>query len=163
MLAVYLFVLVILFSAGHIAYKRTWHDRHASLEIFLSYVLFFYMGVMCLLAAFAHVFLGPETAQEIGWQPGSPFQYEIGMANLSYGVLGILTYWMRGRFWDAACLGWSVLLLGCFVGHLRDYYVNGNTAPLNIGPYIWFYDLLLPLFVLALLSYLKLNKTERIQ
>lgn len=143
------FIIAILFALGKLFYTKEW-DR--SSEIFLAYILFFNMGITGLLAAYAHIFMGPEIAKEIGWQPGSPFQFEMGMANLSYGVLGILAYWIRGRFWEAACIGWSILLLGCFVGHLIDYYVHGNNAPLNIGYYIWFYDLFLPILVLILLS-----------
>lgn len=71
-------------------------------ETFLSYILFFNMGLMGLLGAYAHVFMGPETAKSIGWEPGSPFQYEIGMANLAFCTLGILSYWFRGSFWEAS-------------------------------------------------------------
>jgi hypothetical protein len=113
------------------------------------------MGFMSILAAFAHIFMGPETAAQIGWEAGSPFQFEMGVANLSYGVLGVMAFWIRGRFWDAAIIGWSILLLGCFVGHVIDYLVTGNNAPLNIGPYIWAYDLILPLFLLVTLSYIR--------
>jgi len=106
---------------------------------------------MGLLAAYAHVFMGPETAQRIGWEPGSPFQFEIGMANLSYGVLGVLSFWAGLRFKAATVIGWSILLLGCFVGHLLNYYETGNTAPYNLGVFLWFNDLFLPILALALL------------
>lgn len=152
MLSLALFILALIFSLGQLAYKHQW-DKATVADTVLAFILFFNMGVLSLLAAYAHVFLGPETAREIGWQPGSPFQFEIGMANLSYGILGILAFWIRGRFWEAACIGWSVLLLGCFVGHIIDYYTHHNTAPWNIGFYIWLTDLFLPLFILSLLGY----------
>jgi hypothetical protein len=155
MVSIVLFICAVIITIWHLTYKKEWYYPK-SIEVFLSYILLFNMGLMGLLAAYAHVFLGPETARSIGWQPGSPFQYEIGMANLSYGVLGILAFWIRGgRFWDACIIGWVVLFLGCFVGHVIDYYENHNTAPYNIGPYIWFYDLFLPLLVLALLLSLR--------
>lgn len=154
MLSVYLFVLALVFTFGTVAYKKEWNLPKFA-EIFLGYVLFINVGVMGFLAAYAHVFMGPQTALLIGWKPGSPFQFEMGMANLSYGVLGILSICIRGRFWDAVAIGWSVLLLGCFVGHLISYYIFHNTAPYNIGVFLWFNDLFLPLLVLATLIYLR--------
>lgn len=154
MISILLFICALVFAACHVVYKK---ERRYSINIetFLSYILFFNMGLMGFLAAYAHVFMGPETAKTIGWEPGSPFQFEMGMANLAFGVLGILSFWFRGSFWDAAIIGWSVLFLGCFVGHLMNYYIENNTAPYNIGPYIWFNDLLLPILVLMLLYRLK--------
>ncbi|MBA3958207.1 MAG: hypothetical protein H0X51_07430 [Parachlamydiaceae bacterium] len=150
MISVFFVVLAALCAALEMTFKKAWNsDRRA--EFFLSYLLLFNLGVMGLIAAYMHVFMGPETARQIGWLPGSPFQFEMGMANLAFGVLGILSYWIRGRFWDATVIGWNILFIGCFVGHLRDYIVNNNTAPWNIGIFIWFSDLFVPLLALVLL------------
>ena len=159
MLSFFLFVVAVILTLGHLTLKREWNWQKST-EVLLSYVLLFNMGVMSVLAAYAHVFMGPETAKNIGWAPGSPFQFEIGMANLSYGVLGVLAFWIRGRFWEAAIIGWSVLLLGCFVGHIHDYVVHANTAPFNIGVYVWFNDLFLPLLMLATLGHLRCRLTR---
>lgn len=155
MLSVVLFVIAVVCTFATLAYKRDWRLPQ-SVEVFLGYVFLFCVGIMSLLAAYAHVFMGPETAQSIGWPSGSPFQFEIGMANLSYGVLGVLAFWIRGRFWDACAIGWSVFVLGCFYGHLVQYYQFHDVAPYNIGYPIWFYDLALPIVVLTALSYLHL-------
>lgn len=154
-----LFVIAIVFTIAHLVYKKNWSCPHR-VEVFLGYLLLFSMGIMSLLAAYAHVFMGPETAKMIGWESGSPFQFEMGMANLSYGVLGVLAFWIRGRFWDASIIGWSILLLGCFVGHVMNYYAYHNMALYNIGPAIWFYDLFLPLMMLAMLCYLRVIKKQ---
>lgn len=152
-----LFACSVLFTLCHVIYKKGWH-LHKVVRIFLSYFLFFNVGVMGLLAAYAHVFMGPETAALIGWEPGSPFQFEMGMANLSYGVIGMMAFWIRDRFWDACIIGWSVLLLGCFTGHVLNYYATQNAAPYNMGPPIWFNDLFLPLLALSLLFYLRSSR-----
>lgn len=154
MISIILFILAIVFATGHLTYKKEWQYPR-NIEVFLSYILLFNMGIMGLLAAYAHVFMGPETAKSIGWPPGSPFQFEIGMANLAFGVLGVLSFWFRGSFWNAAIIGWCVLFFGCFIGHVINYYTENNVAPYNIGPYIWFYDLLLPILVLTLLYRLR--------
>jgi len=145
MLSVGLFILALVFSSVH-AYKSK--DRYS--ELLLRYILFFNMGLMGLLATYAHVWMGPATAAKIGWQAGSPFQFEIGMANLSYGVLGIFAFYKSRDFATAAIIGWSILLLGCFVGHLINYYETANAAPYNIGVYVWFNDLMLPILALGL-------------
>lgn len=159
MLAGFLFVMAIILTWGHLAYNKEteWHTR---VDTFLGYILLLNMGVMGILAAYAHLFMGAETAKMIGWEAGSPFQFEIGMANLSYGVLGVLAFWRRGRFWEAACIGWCVFLLGCFVGHLIQYYAHHDTAPWNIGFFIWFNDLILPILVLCLLAFLETRKRQ---
>ena len=104
-----------------------------------------------LLATYAHTGMAAETARKIGWEPGSPFQFEVAMANLSYAVLGFMAVWRGGRFTEATVIGWSVLLFGCFIGHMVNWYTTGNTAPYNIGIFVWFNDLILPVLALILL------------
>lgn len=149
-----LFAFTIICSAGTLFYKKknTWHDRA---ECFLGFLLLYNLGVMGLLAAYAHVFMPDQTAALIGWKGGSPFQYEIGMANLSFGILGILAFWQRGKFWDATIIGWNVLFLGCMVGHILNYYHHHNDAPYNIGPGIWLGDVVFPLLALSLLVFIR--------
>ncbi|MFA6916137.1 MAG: DUF6790 family protein [Parachlamydiales bacterium] len=157
MVNVILFILAVAFTICRLTLKKEWYSPKSE-ETFLSYLLFFNVGLMGVLGAYAHVFLADEIARSIGWAPGSPFQFEMAMANLAFGVLGILSYWIRGRFWDATIIGWSVLFVGCFVGHVMEYYTKNNTAPYNIGPYIWFYDLILPILVIALLYRIRFAK-----
>ena len=56
---------------------------------YLLYLLFFYVGLMGVLTAYAHVFRPVETSASIGWST-SPYEYEVGMADLTVGVLGVL-------------------------------------------------------------------------
>ncbi len=121
-------------------------------EVILLYLFIFYVGVGGIIGALAHVFWGPETARGIGWQPGSPFQFEIGMANLAFGVLGILCIWQRGAFWTATGIGFAVLLLGCAYGHVYEMVVHHDYAPYNAGAGIFFNDAVIPLIILVLLG-----------
>ncbi|MCB1149851.1 MAG: hypothetical protein KDK48_06765 [Chlamydiia bacterium] len=154
MLALYLFGLAVLFTLVHYAWKRG-----SFAETFLAYLLFFNVGLMGLLAGYAHIFMGPEIAEQIGWAPGSPFQFEMGIANISYGVLGVLSFWRRGKFWEATVIGYSILLLGAMVGHIIEW-TKGDSAPLNIGPAIWLWDFVLPLLLLGLLFYWRKGKLK---
>jgi hypothetical protein len=35
----------------------------------------------------------------IGWPPGNPFQFEVGVHDGAWGVLGFLCIWIGGLFW----------------------------------------------------------------
>lgn len=74
------------------------------------------MGV---LTAYAHVFRPLETSASIGWST-SPYEYEVGMADFTVGVLGLLCLKFRGNFWLATAIANAVWLLGDAVGHIRQ-------------------------------------------
>ena len=119
-------------------------------EVVLLYLLVIFTGVGGLLGFLGHTFKAQEIAVKIGWQP-SPFQFEVAVANLAFGVLGILCLWQRQGFWTATGIGYAVFLLGCAYGHLRDMIGQGNFAPYNVGPVLWVNDLAIPLAILILL------------
>src|SRR5690242_11642089 len=93
------FVLLAVVGASiHIAFSSDRRIRRAVIaETYLIYFLFIYVGLMGLLTAYAHVFRPVQTSATIGWQP-SPYEYEVGMADLTVGVLGVLCLWFRGNF-----------------------------------------------------------------
>ena len=119
-------------------------------EVLLLYLLFIFIGLGGVVGFAGHTFKAREIALEIGWQP-SPFQFEVAMANLAFGVLGILCLWLRREFWTATGIGAAVLLLGCAYGHLRDMILHGNYAPYNVGPVFWLNDTAIPIVILILL------------
>lgn len=137
--------------AIHLAMDRRPRTAARVVEIVLLYLLVIFVGVGGILGAFAHIFMADQTALSIGWQPGSPFQFEVAMANLAFGVLGILCIWKRGGFWTATGIGIAVFYLGAAYGHIRDMIVNGNYAPDNAGPVLWLNDIAVPIVILALL------------
>lgn len=158
MISIFFFFLAVVCTIVTTLYHGK-KSHYVIAERLLGFILLFNLGIMSLLAAYMHVFMGPETAAMIGWEGGSPFQFEMGMANLAFGVLGVTAFWVRERFWVATIIGWSILFVGCFVGHVRDYYVNHNVAPYNIGLAIWMSDLFLPLFALVLLGMIRSKKS----
>jgi hypothetical protein len=120
------------------------------IEIALLYLLVIGGGVSGMVAFIGHAFYADATARSIGWQPGSPFQFEIAIANLSYGVLGLMCIRVRGPFWLATGLAISILLLGCNYGHLYQAIVNNNYSPDNYGA-INVFEIVWPAAVLILL------------
>lgn len=155
-IAILLFALSIVLFLAECRHKKI-TIRLQSLDIFLGYFLFLYVGFTSLISGFSHLIWPDQVAQMIGWEP-SPFQFEVGMANLAFGVLGVLAYWIRGRFWEATLFSWSIFLLGDFLGHVIQYFSACDEAIYNFGFYIWFNDLLMPIFALGVLALFRFRK-----
>jgi Family of unknown function (DUF6790) len=130
MIPVFLFCIALVLSLVHVWIKKQ-TDSSTTASIFLSYIVLFNVGMMGLLAFYAHVFMAQATAEKIGWMPGSPFQFEVAMANLSYGVLDVLAFFIRKSFMTATVMGYCILLVGAFVGYLIQY-SHGDTQGLLI-------------------------------
>jgi hypothetical protein len=80
----------------------------------------------------------------------SPFQFEVGMADLAIGVTACIAFWRDLNFKAAAVSVASIFLFGDAIGHVRQMLVAGNFAPGNAG--VPFYiDVICPLFAIALL------------
>src|SRR5271154_6371825 len=126
-------------------------SAHAIAATYLIYFLFFYVGVMGVFTACAHVFRPMQTSASIGWAT-SPYEYEVGMADLTVGVLGILCLWLRGNFWLATAIANAVWLLGDAVGHLRQIMLTNNHAANNSGVFL-VVEFTMPVLILILALY----------
>ena len=79
----------------------------------------------------AHVFISDEIAESIGWSTGSPFQLEVGFANLAIGVLGAIAAERRDGFREATVIAITVFSFGATYVHVLDILETGNLAPGN--------------------------------
>jgi hypothetical protein len=79
----------------------------------------------------AHVFISDEVAESIGWEAGSPFQLEVGFANLAIGLLGAIAAERRDGFREATVIAATVFAVGATFVHVRDILDSGNLAPGN--------------------------------
>jgi hypothetical protein len=79
----------------------------------------------------AHVFISDEIAESVGWQAGSPFQLEVGFANLAIGILGAVAAERRDGFREATVIAVTVFSLGATYVHVLDIRETGNLAPGN--------------------------------
>ena len=143
-LAVALLAIVI-----HIAFMKQ-RSAEKLIEVCLLYLLVIAVGAGALIAGFMHIFNGPAVAKMIGWAAGSPFQYEVGVADVAFGTVAVLCLFFRGSYWLAAIIANSVFLIGCMIGHIHSMAASGNLAAYNIGPNIIISDLILPLVLIAL-------------
>jgi len=116
----------------------------------LRNALVFLVGVPGIVGASGHIFAADQVAESIGWPKGNPFQFEVGMANLAFGVLGIMCSWITGDFWTATVVGFSVFLWGDAIGHVRQMVQEKNFNPGNAGVVFWL-DILIPAVLYVLL------------
>lgn len=106
--------------------------RGRAVRLLLVYALVLDVGVIGLLQGFiVHVFFADMAAELIGWPAGSPFQFEVGVHDGAWGILGFLCIWIGGGFRLATGLGWSLFMLGATFGHIRQMVLEGNYAPYN--------------------------------
>ena len=99
-----------------------------------------------------HVFFPDQTAEPIGWADRSPFQFEVGLYDGAWGVLGFLASGSAALFWLATGLGWSFFMLGAAYGHIRETVIRGDYAPYNF--FTMFSDGFIGIWILVLLTLL---------
>ncbi len=145
-------LLAVVAASVHLAISARRRSSAAAIaETYLLYLLVIYVGVMGVLTAYAHVFRSAQTSASIGWAP-SPYEYEVGMADLTVGALGILCLWFRGGFWLATAIANAFWLLGDAFGHIRQLVLYNNHAPNNSGVFLYA-EIVTPLFILWLTLY----------
>jgi len=151
-----LFALVAFVAASiHVAISAKRRSGTAAIVgTYLIYLLFIYVGLMGLFTAYFHVFEPNRASASIGWSP-SPFEYEVGMADLTMGVLGVLCIVFRREFWLATAIGNAVWFLGDAVGHVREMTLHNNHAENNAGIFLVF-ESAVPILMLGLVFYHRL-------
>lgn len=100
-------------------------------ERLLEWLLLLPIGVGYVWAGLFHVFFPQIAAQSIGWQV-SPFQFEIGVADMSIGFLAILSFWRSLPFKTAVALYIVLFSVGVTIGHVRQA-MAGDLAANNFG------------------------------
>jgi len=151
--AVFLLIIALLCAVADIILFGT-----AVSEAVLAWILLVNIGFQGILAGFMHWY-GPaaeKTAEKIGWQPKSPFQKEVAAADGAFGVLGILSFFIRDSFLVATVIGASVMLFFMGIGHVLDIRKSRNISPYNAGSVVYF-DLLIPVAMIVLLVLWKLG------
>lgn len=155
-----LLAIALVLSTIHLALFAKDRSLGSAARLYLLYLLPVSVGLGGLMAFMGHTFRADEIARSIGWQPGSPFQFEVAVANLAFGVLGLLCLKFRDGFWTATIVGYGVFLEGAAYGHIRDIVETGNLAVNNAGP-VLFSDVLFPLFLLGLLIAARTRRKEQ--
>lgn len=145
-----MFALAVLFILIHLA-LRIKHISYA--EIVYRWMALFALGFTSIYAAVMHVFFAEMSAAEIGWA-SSPFQFEVGMADLALGLLGVLSFRAHYRFRVATVIASMTMFWGDAAGHIYQMIMFQNFNPGNAGS--WFaMDVIVPAILLLCLIKLK--------
>jgi hypothetical protein len=132
----------------HLFVSRRPRTAERALSLYLLYTLVVGVGIGGLFGAMGHLFTPDKVAEELGWATGSPFQTEVGLFDLAFGVLGICCIWFRQQWWLAVTVGWTVFAVGAGVNHVR--LMSGEQGgALNAGSVIP--DLVVPALLIVLL------------
>jgi len=132
-----------------IYWKRGAQQGNSFANQFLGWLLLLPVGLQGIYTFVIHVFFPEESAENIGWAV-SPFQYEVGIADLTVGVLGVLAFWGNFSFRLAAAIAAIVWYWGDAIGHVRQMVVANNYAPGNAGPWFWT-DVIVPMLLVVCL------------
>jgi hypothetical protein len=151
MVFVVLAVIGLILGLLHVAIQKQPRTTQRVADLLLLYLFAFPIGLGGLVGFIGHTMRAAPVAASIGWPPGNPFQYEVAVANLAFGILGILCLWFRDGFWTATSIGWSVFILGAAGVHLHQIHIGQLYAPENAGAILYF-NILTPVVVLALLG-----------
>ncbi|MEX0744937.1 MAG: DUF6790 family protein [Phycisphaeraceae bacterium] len=146
---IFYFALAIAGAAIHLHRTKEGRTRKRVLQICLLWTFGVLVGLTGVMAAVAHTFMADQTAKEIGFPAGNPFQFEVAMADLAIGVLGLMCLRFRDEFWLATIVAASVFLLGDAYGHIHQIVANNNHEPGNAGLPLYL-DIVVPVGMMLL-------------
>lgn len=124
-------------------------NSHSKSDIFLGYLFFFAVGLVGIWGFIFHAFYPDMAAKLIGWT-NSPFQFEVAVANLGMGLVGIFGLKAKKSYRIAGTLLTTCFLWGAAYGHIVQMIKMNNFAPGNAGT-IFYNDMILPLLLIIFL------------
>ncbi|ALG08434.1 DUF6790 family protein [Kibdelosporangium phytohabitans] len=144
------FPLIWLLAAVVGAAIRSRHStsRLARLETFQRWWAVSALGLGSLWLVIAFLAVPDAMAETIGFAR-TPFEFEIAFANLGLAVLGFRAVSASARERITIGLGAGMFLWGAVVGHVYQWFANGDHAPGNTGG-ILVYDMLAPAVMIIL-------------
>jgi hypothetical protein len=137
----YIGVILFLVHATGLVIGQPNDWEQSIVEIGVVYMI----GVACVGGGISHIFFGRSISRSIGWDP-SPFETEVGFANLGFGVAGLMASSYDPEFWLAVIVANGIFRAGAGIVHVREIVQKGNYAINNTG--ILFNDFAVPAFLL---------------
>ncbi len=142
-----LIFLPLIFGVFHASFK----GKNIS-ETLLLYYIFIGVGLQALASGIAQTFFSNSVFQYVRW-PFSPFMLELGLANISYGILGFLSPWMEKGWKKATAFGYALFLLFTGTRHALEIFNSGVNSG-NSGAFAYVdYIMSAILFFLLTLCY----------
>jgi hypothetical protein len=149
MTTVIVIAVALIVATVHLFVSKQPRTSRRALDLYLLYALVVGVGIGGLFGAMGHLFAADKVAEQLGWATGSPFQTEVGLFDLAFGVLGVCCIWFRGQWWYAVTLGWTIFAVGAAGVHLREMSGSANDGSLNAGSVLP--DLIVPALLVVLL------------
>jgi hypothetical protein len=106
-------------------------------------------GFSLIFGGIGHIFAPLTVAKQIGWKVAPQFQFEIGIADIIFGILSMLTFFYRKEFILSTIIATTIWGWGNSIGHIHSYLKEGNDSPGNAG-WILYLGLLSPLISIFL-------------
>jgi len=115
----------------------------------LRHLFLWYAGIAFLWSGIFHLLMPAFTAAKIGWA-NSPFQLEVGLANLSIAVLGFMAFFKKDSyFWLGVILALAVFSVGAGINHAYLFIYANDHAIDNAGV-LMYTDIIAPFVMLFL-------------
>ena len=156
-LGIVFFCLAVVVAGARVLIKRI-GNRDGVLEEFYRWITLLPAGLIGIYTFILHAFFPEVAAASIGWKT-SPFQYEVAMANLGFGLCCILAFKAGYGFRVATVVGITCWLWGDAVGHIRQMILAHDFSPGNAGSWFWT-DVLVPLSLIILMGSMKKPRGE---
>ncbi len=135
--------------------------RVSKYEIIFRWMTLFCLGFTGLYGFVMHAYFPMLAAATIGWVD-SPFQFEVAVADMAFGVLGIAAFRASIGFRTAAILGNVIWLWGDAVGHFYQIFNFNNFMPGNAGSWLWM-DVLVPAILVICLYQLRKQSMRKVK
>ena len=119
-------------------------------DVYWQELLFYAVGVSFIYFGLIHAFLQELASKDIGWAP-SPFEYELGFAEVGLGI--VVAASRAGGGFDmrlAVTIVFAVFSFAAAAQHIYFIVCCGNMHPGNAGIILWADDIALPLFLACL-------------
>jgi hypothetical protein len=153
---VYVFLPLIL-GLLQIGFQRIKTGKWA---LIFDYYVFIAVGLQGLISGIVQTMNPAFVADFVQWD-NSPFIVEVGMANLAFGIIGIVSPWRDFSWRAATATGYSVFLVLTGIWHVANILYQGPT-PGHYGHFV-LTDLLIPIPLLVFLFLASLSNRYRAQ
>lgn len=124
-------------------------DKRQKNDTILLYYLVISIGIQGINSGLWQVFKPSLVAEILQW-PANPFLLELGLANIAFGILGLLCPWMDRGWRMASAVGYGTFLLLTGILHVMRILQYGISHG-DAGGFL-FSDIMVPLILFALIS-----------
>ncbi|MDQ2992986.1 MAG: hypothetical protein M3R30_09245 [Candidatus Eremiobacteraeota bacterium] len=147
--AVWLFLVAVIVTIVKLRRARFARRVVTASYVLWGEVLFYTLGIGFVYIGVMHAYFGNLVAPTIGWAQ-SPFEYELGWAEIGLGIVALLSLWRGFEMRLAATLIFAIFSFAAAAQHISQMLRVHNYAPGNAGLILWWGDIALPIVLLVL-------------